>query len=182
MEGNAAGDIGGGPLELVLKDVTAFCCPGWLSSRPTRTASVSARGRWEGACCGRRWTKRAPRWVWAPRLRTGYGQLLNPVLRKRSHKLFLTVRGAPPEWLPEKTPRWWSRCLYKVLVNRCKHPHGITQAALRKHLRFCFSVPTTHTEIPFIFEMPSYKYLHCNFKVDIKKNTHWCSNVCFFVI
>lgn len=34
--------------------LTAFCCPGSPSSRPTKTGVVSGRGRRKGACCGRR--------------------------------------------------------------------------------------------------------------------------------
>lgn len=53
--------------------LTASCCPGWPSSRLTKTGVVSGTGWWVGACCGRRWTGCAPTLAWAPLLIRRYG-------------------------------------------------------------------------------------------------------------
>lgn len=54
--------------------LTASCCPGWPSSRPTRTGVVSGTGWWVDARCGRRWTGCAPTLAWAPLLIRRYGR------------------------------------------------------------------------------------------------------------
>ena len=52
----------------VRASLTASCCPGWPSSRPTKTGGVSGRGWGTDACCGRRWTGCAATSVGTPRL------------------------------------------------------------------------------------------------------------------
>lgn len=74
------------PIQAQIVMFTGACSAGLPSSRRPRTEGVSGTGSVAGACCGRRWTGRAPRTDWAPHLQQKHTDVVPPEL--------MTCRGA----------------------------------------------------------------------------------------